>query len=309
MTTHPYDQFTKRYVIDFLDPFGVGESSREINVAPHWVDVYFQPNAAAQEEKDPWLGLFLRDPCLIEPYRDPIDSEEVRTCLFKLLAFQTQKKSQTQLWILTPTVSDPVLRSCGAVEDPDYLGVYRMAAFLRAGIVELHKLPQVPETLWLRVLGKGSKQRQAIQELTALPATDRMVGRTLKLLADWKIMIDKEREALRQEERELLMNLSPAYLEWEERTLKEGIQLGKQEGIQLGEQRATQQVAHNLLATGMDPAQIATVTGLTLEQVQQLGEQRATQQVARNLLAAGMDPAQIATLTGLTLEQVRQLQN
>jgi predicted transposase YdaD len=36
----------------------------------------------------------------------------------------------------------------------------------------------------------------------------------------------------------------------------------KQEGIQ--------QVARNLLATGMDPAQIAAVSGLTLVQVQQL---------------------------------------
>ncbi len=280
MTTHPYDQFTKRYLIDFLDPFGKGESSQEINVAPHWVDVYFQPNEAAQEEKDPWLRLFLRDPCLIEPYRNPIDSGEVRTCLFKLLAFQTQEQPQTQLWILTPTVSDPVLSACGAMEDPDYPGVYRLAAFLQAGIVALHKLPKVPETLWLRVLGKGRKQRQAIQELTTLPATERMVGRTLKLLADWKIMIDQGREALRQEERELLMNLSPAYLAWEERTLKEGIQLGEQRGIQLGKQEGIQ-----------------------------LGEQRAIQQVARNLLATGMDPAQIAAVTGLTLEQIRQLQN
>ncbi|NJL99317.1 MAG: hypothetical protein HC924_11150 [Synechococcaceae cyanobacterium SM2_3_2] len=62
MTTHPYDQFTKRYLIDFLDPFDKGESSQEINVPPHWVDVYFQPNEAAQEERDPWLRLFLRDP-------------------------------------------------------------------------------------------------------------------------------------------------------------------------------------------------------------------------------------------------------
>jgi hypothetical protein len=37
-------------------------------------------------------------------------------------------------------------------------------------------------------------------------------------------------------------------------------------------------------------------------------KQEGIQEVARNLLATGMDPAQIAAATGLTLEQVQQLQ-
>ncbi|MEN9224736.1 MAG: Uma2 family endonuclease [Thermostichus sp. DRC_bins_24] len=52
------------------------------------------------------------------------------------------------------------------------------------------------------------------------------------------------------------------YLTPEEQERQQGIQIGKQEGVQ--------QVARNLLATGMDPAQIAAVTGLTLEQIRQL---------------------------------------
>ncbi len=72
----------------------------------------------------------------------------------------------------------------------------------------------------------------------------------------------EEAEAERAARRELIMDLSPAYLKWKEEMINEGIQLGKQEGIQ--------QVARNLLATGMDPAQIAAVTGLTPEQIWQL---------------------------------------
>lgn len=51
------------------------------------------------------------------------------------------------------------------------------------------------------------------------------------------------------------MNLSPAYLEWEEKTLNQG----KQEGIQ--------QVALNLLSLGTDPVLVSQATGLSLEQV------------------------------------------
>jgi predicted transposase/invertase (TIGR01784 family) len=76
----------------------------------------------------------------------------------------------------------------------------------------------------------------------------------------------EEAEAERAARRELIMNLSPAYLKWKEEMINEGIQLGKQEGIQL----ATQSIARNLLATDMDPAQIAAVTGLTPEQIRHL---------------------------------------
>ncbi len=69
---------------------------------------------------------------------------------------------------------------------------------------------------------------------------------------------------------EMTMRESAIYQEWRQEALAEGIQLGKQEGIQLGKQEGIQQVARNLLATGMDPVQIVAVTGLTLEQVQQL---------------------------------------
>ncbi|MFQ3614901.1 MAG: hypothetical protein SNJ68_14500 [Cyanobacteriota bacterium] len=37
--------------------------------------------------------------------------------------------------------------------------------------------------------------------------------------------------------------------------------------------------------------------------------QQGIQQTARNLLAMGLDPQQIATATGLTLEQIQQLQS
>ncbi len=37
-------------------------------------------------------------------------------------------------------------------------------------------------------------------------------------------------------------------------------------------------------------------------------KQEGIQQMARNLLVTGMDPVQIAAVTGLTPEQIRQLQ-
>lgn len=43
----------------------------------------------------------------------------------------------------------------------------------RCGFIAVHQLPKTPETLWLRLLGKGNVQQQAIQEVMALPEADR----------------------------------------------------------------------------------------------------------------------------------------
>ncbi|MGF1575897.1 MAG: hypothetical protein ACFCU9_08135 [Cyanophyceae cyanobacterium] len=62
------------------------------------------------------------------------------------------------------------------------------------------------------------------------------------------------------------MKESVIYQAW----VKEAEERGEQRGIQTGIQAGIQQVALNLLQTGMDPAQVAVVTGLSPEQLRQL---------------------------------------
>lgn len=45
------------------------------------------------------------------------------------------------------------------------------------------------------------------------------------------------RENLTEDDRELLMNLTPAYLQWREETLRQGREEGLQEGLQTGLQQ------------------------------------------------------------------------
>ncbi|NER50579.1 MAG: hypothetical protein F6J92_28710, partial [Symploca sp. SIO1A3] len=91
------------------------------------------------------------------------------------------------------------------------------------------QLPITRQTLWLRVLGKGETQRQAVSELEKLPAGEPLREEILELMAKWHISLQKS-ENLTQEAQELLMNLSSAYLQWREETLQQGRQQGRQEG-------------------------------------------------------------------------------
>jgi len=179
---------------------------------------------------------------------------EIRQCLLKLFALHgelirqanknTEKKSSLpetalpRLWIITTSASDNLLNffearlKLSAWEE----GVYFLNQGLRSAIVVADRLPITPETLWLRILGKGKTQQQAIDEVMAFPKGNALRSNVLELLSIWHINI-KIQNRLTTDDKELLMNLSPAYLQWREETLQQGVQKGVKQGVQKGVQK------------------------------------------------------------------------
>ncbi len=152
-------------------------------------------------------------------------------------------------------------------------GVYGLAPGLYTGIIVIHHLPVEPETLWFRLLGRGRVQANAAQEVLALPQDDPLRDGALQLLSSWKI-VERIHPDLEQTNREFNMALSQAYLEWEKEVERRGELRGKQFAELLGElrgeRRGKQEVALNMLRSGMNVEQIAQFTGLSLQQIQQL---------------------------------------
>ena len=140
-----------------------------------------------------------------------------------------------------------------ATEDENWLpGIYFPSQLLLTGVIAIDKLANTPETLWLRILGKGIIQQAAINEVIALPEDDRKRYTILKLLGTWKITMEISNE-IDVEDRELIMNLTPAYLEWERITELRGLERGK-------EQERRQIVENLLLARfGFIDEQLAAV--------------------------------------------------
>jgi hypothetical protein len=85
----------------------------------------------------------------------------------------------------------------------------------------IHQLPENEDTLWLRVLGKGGTQKRAVEELTELPENNPFRENLLEILADWRKNLEL-RDNLSREEEEVIMNLSPAYLQQIEDWKQEG---------------------------------------------------------------------------------------
>ncbi|NJK65055.1 MAG: hypothetical protein HC921_22195, partial [Synechococcaceae cyanobacterium SM2_3_1] len=216
MTRQPHDQFAKSLLSEVLSPWGDVEISREVSDEPRSIDLYFQPNPQQDPSPLGLLGRMAQTPCLLEPYRNPVTVSQIRDCLLKalILTAQQERSSPQQqtpfLWILTPTASKRILKQCAAQPQAQWPpGIYTLATAFQTAIVVIHHLPKDPDTLWLRLLGRGRVQQQAIGEVLALAEVDPMALRVLELLLNWKIMLDEQQEALKAEERELVMNLSP----------------------------------------------------------------------------------------------------
>jgi hypothetical protein len=256
VTRQPHDQFAKQYLKELLEPLGTVEISREIPGETLAIDLIFEPSPEPPNDS-PALGLLSQlasTPCLLEPYRNCPNNPEIRNCILKLFYVHADLHRQAKrekraldeeqlprLWILTPTASKRLLEELGAKDDPEYeyTGVYRLPKINQTGIIAINQLPEIPETLWLRMLGKGGTQKRAIAQVLEIPREDPLRRNILELVGIWRINIASKID-LGTEERELLMELSPAYIKWREDMILEGIRQGLNQGLQQGLQQGVE---------------------------------------------------------------------
>jgi Ca2+-binding RTX toxin-like protein len=118
------------------------------------------------------------------------------------------------LWILAPSASESLLNSFGAKLELETwtTGVYFLAHSLRTAIVAINQLPVTSETLWFRLLGRGTVQQQAVRELIALPSNNPLRRNVLELVFNWRISVMTQQD-LTEDDLELIMNLTQAYQE------------------------------------------------------------------------------------------------
>ncbi|MEH2234930.1 hypothetical protein [Nostoc sp.] len=263
MTRFPYDQFAKDYLKELLQPLGEVETSRKVPAQIREIDVYFVPPLQSTKNTIELglLGKFAAEPALVEPFRNAATIAEIRSCMNKLFDIFAEVKRQAKgdknrlaeselprLWILSPTASESILDGFKTNLDEENwgIGVYFLGDYLRTAIVVIHQLARTEETLWLRILGKGRVQQQAIDELEALPQNNPLRSKAIDLLLNLKITLEFNQN-IDEEDRDLIMRLSPIYEQKLAEVKQEGIQEGIQEGVQEGIQAERRNVIENLL--------------------------------------------------------------
>ncbi|WP_427156809.1 DUF4351 domain-containing protein [Aliinostoc sp. HNIBRCY26] len=279
MTRFIHDQFSKDYLEELLKPFGKVQAPSRVAAEVREIDVLFSPftTQTANIETLGLLGKMATTSAIFEPFHNPATKEEITDCLLKLLevknAIQREaNRNKTsipateipQLWVLTPTASEAIISGFGATLKSDWVeGVYFLPEYLRTAIVVIHQLPSTQETLWLRILGRGRVQQQAVDELTALPANHPFVEVTLELLYSLQQNL-RINQNIEIDDRELVMRLAPLYQEDRARAL--------QEGEQKGEQKVILRLLNRRFGD-IDLSLIEQIKGLSTEKLEALAEQ------------------------------------
>lgn len=246
MTTQPFDQFNKRLFQELLSPFGQVTPNFAVPGEERAVDVLFVPNSDVVLETAELgcLAIMLDKTALLEPFRSQLRNTDVSNCLLKLLLVhadrqrQAEREAQTlstddlpRLWILAAAVSNRLITEFqGQLDETLGDGFYLLAPGLRTTIVAIEELSNTPDTLWLRLLGRGRTQEEAIRELLLLPESDPKRSSALSLLVSWRISMEVM-DQVDSEERRILMALSQAYQEWEQQTRRQGLQQERQAAI------------------------------------------------------------------------------
>jgi Domain of unknown function (DUF4351) len=245
MSQFPHDEFAKNLFELLLTPFGGVEIERGVQPEAKAVDIYFQPSKPLPIEHN--IGLLARcitQAATFEPFRNPVGISEIQMCIAKLFEIQQElvrerkrlkqpdaPEFKPRLWILTPTLAAPTLAGFGAVNHPEWgQGVYLLPIHIQTGIIVIHQLPRTPETVWFRLMGRGTVQENAISEVAELPVNSPYKGNALDLFLSLKIELESK-QSIEPEERDLAMRLSALYIE----KIQEAQQVGEARGRQEGE--------------------------------------------------------------------------
>jgi hypothetical protein len=258
MSQFPHDRFNKNLFELRLSPFGEINTQRPLDPETTFIDIYFVPHLPIPPEP----SLSLLSQCIgeqavaFEPYRNPVTIAKIQDCIVKSLQIQKencpepdpQTLLKPRMWIITPTLSKPKLARAGATKaaGTELSGIYLLPEILQTGIIIVHQLPVIPETLWFRLMGNDAVQQAAIAEVTALPDGHPERENTLNLLVSYRMELSAKQNP-EPEEQELVMQLSPLYLE----QLEASRQVGLTEGKQLGELKGRQDIVLKLLIRQM----------------------------------------------------------
>jgi flagellar biosynthesis/type III secretory pathway protein FliH len=140
----------------------------------------------------------------------------------------------------------------------------------------IHQLPETPDTLWLRILGKQKVQQRAIDDINQLDPNSPYRQNALKLLADLMVVL-AARQNQNNQETELIMSLrtSAIYLEQIEKITQQAIKQGLEQGLEQGRSAGERQLVLKLLTRklgGLSPELITKVSELSLDRLETLGE-------------------------------------
>jgi hypothetical protein len=295
MAQYQDDDFSKAYTTALYRTKGIVKTNVQVKSDENLeIDLLFIGNLAnpAWETED--LGLFDRlmtvHPTIaVEHYSGYLKSDHFSRCVSRMdfyVAGETKAATKRGdrlkiaqkpfTWMIATACSREMLRSFDAVPDKTLgPGVYRISSGWRIGLVVVRELPETPETLWLRGLGKDKILSEAFAGIRSLPETKRERNDIVEVcIKHFKYLVEKSVTDLSEEEDNFMKTMQEIDILYQaemSRVRSEGLQ----EGEQKGQKEGRQDMSLRLLNRRLGPIAIdlqAKVKALPLEKLDLLGE-------------------------------------
>jgi hypothetical protein len=201
MSQYQDDDFSKAYTTALYQTKGeVKINVRVKSDEALEIDLLFVGNLKSDAWAKEDLGVFdqmmrVHPTIFVEHYSGYLNADHIVRCVTRMDLYVSGEKKEAKkrgdsrsgrlrqrfsnaqrpfTWMLATGCSRKILQLFGAAVDPAMgAGIYRVIPGLRMGIVVIRELPDTPETLWLRGLGKDKILTQAFANITQLPETKR----------------------------------------------------------------------------------------------------------------------------------------
>ena len=175
----PHDQWFKALMRVYWERVAAVELERAVHVPPQRIDLAYEPRTRVPE-----LGIVDRiaahGPGILEYFAtDPTDAD-IKSCIRKRLNYDHERTLEARrrrqaappeprLWLLTTTTPRAAMRTIALVPMAGWpMGVWHVPADQQVHLVVLDELPRDPDTLPLRLLGRGTTLQHALADLRAL---------------------------------------------------------------------------------------------------------------------------------------------
>jgi hypothetical protein len=96
LTRFIWDKFSKDFIETLLSPYGQIIVSKEVTSEVKKIDLWFAPNTPNLPDNLGLLGKLSQHPCLFEPYRNPINQDDILDCLDRRLAVRGQLRREAK---------------------------------------------------------------------------------------------------------------------------------------------------------------------------------------------------------------------
>lgn len=275
------EQLGKRIVTRALEPGGLVTLELEIPaVDAQSGDIYFEPMPGREAELSElgWLGAMTRRRCLLELYQRTPGPLQVRACVRKQLALdhslavdarrqKRQRPPLVWLWMISTGSPRTVLNGHGlAPVDGWPPGFWVRDPLDAMGLVVLSELPREPDTLLLRLLGRGRILDEAVADIRALPvdAREREIALPPLVALRFEVEQDPRPDA---ERRAFLMATQDLYEEWEQRVKSQGVTQGVKQGVKQGLVLSLASTYEQRFGTMPDPLRSALARVVSAESI------------------------------------------